>query len=210
MTQWTTTYSGLVSILEEYTEDDSTEFSSQVQGCINRAEERLLKDLDLSIFNKSNSTTTASGSSTTSKPVKTVPTLSIWFTAAAAPAIRKSHDFIQAYGGSGRPLYFFEDKDDIYWAPVPDDNYAIVVRQIARPTPLSASNTTNWLTDNVADLLLWASLVESEAFLLAPERVVEFQAYYAALLGAARGFWRENAQRQYEPVNPTPEPERTR
>lgn len=51
MAQFTTTYAGLVSLLQTYVEDTSTEYASAVQGCINRAEERILRDLDLAIWN---------------------------------------------------------------------------------------------------------------------------------------------------------------
>ena len=37
MAQWTNTYSGLVSALQDYVEDTSSEYSAAVQGAINRA-----------------------------------------------------------------------------------------------------------------------------------------------------------------------------
>ena len=138
------------------------------------------------------------------------PVISIFFPVAGIHAERRSYDYVKAYGGSGQPLYFYEDTDLIYWAPVPDSGYSANIRQMYRPSPLSASNTTNWLSTYAADLLLWASLVECEAFLIAPERVAEFEGKYAAALGPFRGTWRDAQTRTYEPVEPTPEPQRTR
>jgi hypothetical protein len=82
---------------------------------------------------------------------------------------------------------------------------------MVRPIPLSASNTTNWLTANAADALLYASLIESESFLISPERVSEFTGRYASLVGPLRAFWRQESQQSdYDPLEPTPQPHQTR
>jgi hypothetical protein len=62
----------------------------------------------------------------------------------------------------------------------------------------------------VAPLLLNAALVEAEKFLIAPERVAEFNAAYGQLLGPARARWREARGQAYEPVAPTPAPVKDR
>jgi hypothetical protein len=211
MSQWSTTYPGLIELLETYVEDGSTEFADAVQGCVNRAEMRILRDLDIAIFNVVTNTTTSSGTASIprSTSVKT-PIKSLYFTAASEHAQRRSREYIQAHGGSGRPLYYCEDDTDIHLAPTPDDAYACAITQIVWPTKLSTDDPTNWVSENAADLLLFASLIESERFLIAPERVAEFEQAYAALLGPTRAFWRENAQTGYEPIAPAPEPERTR
>lgn len=210
MAQWTTTYAGLIALLEDYVEDGSTEFTDAVQGCVNRAEERLLRDLDLSIFNAIATDTTVSGQDYITRSVTESPVHNVFFTAAAEHAQRRSREYIQSHGGSGRPTYYIDDATKIYFAPTPNAGYAVQITYVQRPTPLSASTSTNWLTQNAANLLLLASLIEAEQFLIAPERVAEFTAQYGALLGPARAFWRNNAQTAYEPVAPTPVPEKTR
>ena len=210
MAQWTTTYGALVDLLKVYVEDDSAEYQLAVTGCINRAEERILRDLDLSVFNVATSTTTSTSGATTSKPSQESPVHNILLTASGTHAERRSRDYVQAHGGSGRPLYFYDDQTLIYWAPVPDAAYAIDVMQIIRPQPLSESFAENWISRNAADLLLWASLIESESFLIAPERISEFDAKYASCLGPMRAAWRANMQTSYEPINPTPAPQQTR
>lgn len=210
MAQWTTTYAGLVSLIEDYVEDTSAEFTSAVQGCINRAEERVIRDLDLSIFNTTVSSTTSDGVSTYTKPWTDAPAVSVFFSGSLTFAERRTRAWVQAHGGSGVPQYFHETETTIFWAPVPDGGYAFTITYIDRPDALSASNTTNWLTRNVADLLLYAALVECESFLISPERVQEFEAKYAQILGPTRGFWRDQAQNQYEPIAPVAQPVQTR
>jgi hypothetical protein len=210
MAQYTATYDGLVSKMSSYTEDNSSEFTAEVNGMINRAEERIIRDLDLSLFNVTLSTATSAGVSTYSKGWTDSPVISIHFTDEGVFAQRRTRAFIQGHGGTGVPLYFHENQSTIYWAPTPDDAYAYTLTYVQRPTRLSSSTQTNWLTQNVGDLLLWASLIEAEAFLIAPERVQEFKQSYAENLGPIRAFWREQAQNTYEPIAPTAEPVRTR
>lgn len=210
MAQWTTTYSGLVDAVGDYTEDASSELSSHIQGMINRAEERVLRDLDITYFDDRRSVTTSSGIATLTKTSDMIQVQSVRFTDNNSFALRRNYDYVKLYGGSGRPLYFYDDESELIFAPVPDDTYACEVKYLSRPTPLSTSNETNWLTSNVATLLLYATLKEAEHFLVAPERVAEFEQSYASNLGPARALWRQDQGPNYEPVGKTATPERTR
>ena len=212
MAQWTTTYSGLVSALQDYVEDDTSEYASAVQGCINRAEERLFRDLDLSLFNEQTTTSTSTGVSSYTVGGGESPIQAIFCSAINGHLEPRPYAFIQDFslGAQGAPCYYFSDETELYLAPTPDATYSLVLTYCTRPTPLSVSNETNWFAHYAADALLWASLVESEAFLIAPERVSEFEANYAKVIGPMRANWRSNAQNDYEPINPTPTPTQTR
>lgn len=212
MAQFTTTYSGLLAKIQSYVEDTTTEFSNEAQGIINRSEERLLRDLDLSIFNTTTTTSTSGGTSTVSKGFTDAPVQSIFCTSANGGLEPRSRAYINdmGLGAQGVPLYYDEDQSTLYLAPVPDAAYTLSISYVLRPTPLSASSETNWITQHAADALLWAALVESEEFLIAPERKSEFENNYAKALGPLRAFWRSTPQISYEPVAPTPQPVQTR
>lgn len=212
MAQWTTTYSGLVSALQDYVEDQSSEYASAVQGCINRAEERLFRDLDLSIFNEQSTTATSSGVGTYTTGGGDSSIHSIFCATAKGNLEPRPYSFIQdmQLGSSGVPSYFFSDETELFLAPVPDATYSLILTYCMRPTPLSSGTETNWFAHHAADALLWAALVESEAFLISPERVAEFEANYAKTINPLRAIWRSNAQNDYEPINPTPTPTQTR
>lgn len=200
MAQWTTTYAGLVALLETYVEDTSDEFDGEAQGIINRAEERCLKDLDLSIWDADETASTVSGTATVTKPSAAHVLKGVFY--GSTPLLRRSRDFLDMYGGSGTPIYFHEAETKIKLAPVPNATLALTCKFLLRPSPLTSSNTTNWFTQNAADLLLNAALVESERFLIAPERVAEFEQNYSGLLNAARSHFRDAASQDYEPVPP--------
>jgi len=211
MAQYATNYTTLKTSVESYCEDDSSEFTAQFQNCVNRAEERIIRDIDLVVFNTVTSSTTSAGVATYSKGFTDAPVISINFPDGSDQfAERRSYAYIQAHGGTGVPRYFYENESTIYWAPTPDDAYAFNLTYIARPTKLSASNTTNWITRNASDLLLYATLIEAETFLIAPERAAEFEERYKSGLLPVRAFWRTQAQNTYEPINPTPLPAQTR
>ncbi len=212
MAQFTLTYSTLVSTVEDYVEDTSTEFVSALPGCINRAEERLFRDLDLVIWNETVSQSTSSGVATITKSFSESPVQSIWCAANYGVLDPKPRSWIQdlQLGANGVPCCFFEDDTDIILAPTPDSAYPIVITYAKRPTPLSGSQTTNWFSLNAADALLWATLIEAEQFLIAPERVPEFEAAYGKAIGPLRAYWRGVAQNMYEPIDPTPTPTQTR
>jgi hypothetical protein len=201
MAQWTTTYTGLLALLETYVEDTSDEFSDNVQGVVNRAEERCLRDLDLSLWTADQSISTAIGTATVTKPTAAHVLEALYY--GTTPLLRRAREFVDMYGGSGVPLYFHEEETRLRFAPVPDAVYALTAKFLNRFTPLSASNQSNWLTDKAADLLLNAALVEAERFLIAPERSKEFEATYAGLLNALRADYRDVAKRPYEPMQPT-------
>lgn len=206
MAQYTTTYTALVALLGTFTVDDSTEFTSNVQGIVGRAEERVLRDIDVSLFNISTQTSMSSGVQTISKSNMESPIRNIYLTAQNYHLLRRTRAYVESYGGSGIPLYYYDDQSLIYFAPTPDNAYSILINQMQRPLPLTISNQTNWISTYAADLLLWAALIESEVFLIAPERVQEYQSNYASALGPFRATWRDLAQNTYDVEKPTPQP----
>lgn len=213
MAQFTTTYSGLQSLVQEYCEDTSDEFVNNWQTLLNRAEDRCINDLDLSIWNRTTTTSTADGVQTVSKPTGADLIRTIRDTTNGRYLQRRTFDYVMEYGGSGAPLYYYEEETGtpkFYFAPTPDAVYTLSVRYLDRPSRLTGSNTTNWLTDNAASMLLYACLVEAEHFLIDPTRIQEFEAEYAKYTNSLRGQYRHTAQRDYEPLQPASTPIQTR
>lgn len=208
MAQWQTTYDGLIAQLALFTEDTSDEYTDNIQSFVNRGEERMLRDLDLSIWTSDQSVSTAIGTATVTKPTAAHVLKGVFY--GSTPLLRRAREFIDMYGGSGVPVYFHEEETRIRFAPVPDAVYALTAKFLNRPTPLSPSNQTNWFADKAADLLLNACLVESERFLIAPERSTEFEATYAGLLNSLRGHYRDVGAQDYEPLTPAANVAQTR
>jgi hypothetical protein len=59
-------------------------------------------------------------------------------------------------------------------APTPDQNYNMQINYILKPTQLSASNTTTYLSKEFPNGLLYACLVEAYGFLKGPMDMIQF------------------------------------
>src|SRR3990167_2951986 len=99
------------------------------------------------------------------------------------PVRRRSYSFCRAYNPNasttGRPLFWADAGDAQFLvAPSPSVAFEFELNYYERLAPLSASNTTNWLTDNCPQLLLYASLIESAPYLRDDERIAVWQAQY--------------------------------
>ncbi len=81
------------------------------------------------------------------------------------------------YGSSvtGKPRAYSLIGDEIQLAPVPDSTYTLEMAFYEKFTPLGDGTegtiTSNWLTNNAPDILLYGSLLEAEPFIKNDERV---------------------------------------
>ena len=81
---------------------------------------------------------------------------------------------------SGKPQYIAREGSNFIFGPYPDSAYSIRGIYYAKPAALSATNTANWLTQNAPSLLLFGALAEAAPFLKDDERVMIWEAKYAA------------------------------
>lgn len=106
-----------------------------------------------------------------------------------SPLWLRTYDYIRSYWPNtserGQPAYY-ADYNQTHWiiAPTPDDAYPFEVGYYERPEPLSDSNQTNWFTVYTPDLLLYASLLETPAYLKTDERTQVWQMFYDRAKGA--------------------------
>jgi hypothetical protein len=189
------TYAELTQNLQDWAEDDDTEFVGALDDLINLAEMRCWRDLDLSIFTSENTTVTADGVATAVKPVadlELVVTQSIYYDNAGERMWLelRSTDFVrdhQVIGATAPPRYYSEQTEtDWLLSPIPDAIYTLNARGVTRPTRLSSGNPTTWLSLHQDDLLFKACLAESEKFLKADDRVELWKTDYTDSLVIAK------------------------
>ena len=81
------------------------------------------------------------------------------------------------YGSSttGKPRAYTLIGDEIQLAPIPDSDYTVEMAFYEKFTALgdgtSGTVTTNWLTTNAPDILLYGALLEAEPFIKNDERI---------------------------------------
>ena len=76
---------------------------------------------------------------------------------------------------TGKPRAYSLIGDEIQLAPIPDSDYTVEMAFYEKFTPLgdgtSGTVTTNWLTTNAPDVLLYGALLEAEPFIKNDERI---------------------------------------
>jgi hypothetical protein len=66
--------------------------------------------------------------------------------------------------------------------PAPDDSYTAEVVYYAKITPLSDSNTSNWLLTLSPDIYLYGALMQSAPYLKDDERLVVWASVYQKMV----------------------------
>jgi len=87
-------------------------------------------------------------------------------------------DIEYPYSTTGIPKNFTIIGDEIQLKPVPNSADNLELAYFAKLAALSDINTTNWLTTNAPDLLLYGSLIEAEAFLVDDPRILVWKASF--------------------------------
>jgi hypothetical protein len=168
------TYGELKQAVQDYTENDETTFVNNIPLFIRLTEERILKSVQLNLFQKNQF-----GNMTTGNQYLAAPTdflapfsLSIDVGGDAEFLLFKDLDFVQTYTPDpttkGQPKYYAQfDVDNFILAPSPDANYTVDIHYLYRPTSLTAGadSGTSWLSENAEISLLYGSLIEAYTFM---------------------------------------------
>lgn len=155
----------------------STQFQNMLPAMIDTAEQRIYRELNLlSTIVTNSSSSTVSGNRNFTLPSSlgkfvTVVTINVITPAATAPdsGTRRQltpvdRTYLDAVWNSSTgatvPKHFaMNDQDTIIFGPWPDAAYRVEVVGTIRPTPLSSTNTTTFLTLYLPDLFIAASMV---------------------------------------------------
>ena len=195
------TYDELKQKIIDYTEVSSNVFTDTIlNGFINDAEFRILREVDSD--NNRRYVTANLIASTRFIDVPTdlliVRSAQIVDSDLADGSTDQNRDFLQFRDTSfmsefnptattGVPKYYSNwDETRIVVAPTPNATYTIQLNYILKPTGLSSTNTTTYLSTEFPNGLLYACLVEAYGFLKGP--VDMLQLYDKKYVEAVKGF----------------------
>lgn len=189
-------YADLVAELKTYKESTGSKFVAEIPQLIANAESRVLRDLDLTIFDQTatNITFTA-GSQNVTKPSGAMVILMLRYPVTAtqyAQLRMRTLEYIDDYAPdsavTGTPLFYAELNDTtLKVAPaVATTKTTGICRYVKRPDGLSSTVGSTWLGSNVGDLLLYAGLMASEEWDVNDERVAVWKSEYDARLTTAK------------------------
>ena len=201
------TYDELVTKIRAYTEvDENVLTSTIIDGFIQDAEFRLVRDVDSDNNRRYATSSTTNGQKFLDMPSNILIIRSAQisdqgnFDAGSTRTFLEKRDtsFISEYnstGATGQPKYYANwDENTIAFAPIPDDAYAVQINYILKPTGLSSTTTTTYLSEEFPNGLLYACLVEAYGYLKGPADML--QLYEQKYTQSVQGFLTEQVGRR--------------
>ena len=165
---------------------DRSDLTARIPDFITLAEARLNRDLRIRPMEVRSTMETTSGQQYFNLPGGYIQMRNIQLnTNPTAPLEYITPEMLdRLYGSSatGKPRAYSLIGDEIQLAPIPDSAYTLEMAFYEKFTALgdgtSGTVTSNWLTINAPDILLYGSLMEAEPFIKNDERIaVWLQAY---------------------------------
>jgi len=113
------------------------------------------------------------------------------------PAARSVVDMVYPSAVSsncGQPQFFARVSDtQLILGPAPDQPYGLEMQATIRPAPLSASNSSTWLTQNVPELMTAACMISAAGYMRDfgaqsdnPQMAQSWEGQYKALMATAQ------------------------
>lgn len=177
------TYGQLKQAIQDYVDYDETTFVDNIPLFIRMAEERILKQVQLSLFTKNATASVFASGQYVTLPTDFLAPFSLSLTGTDGDKfflLFKDPSFVQEYNPdpttTGAPVYFSQfDVDNLVLAPTPDADYTAELHYFYRPdsiTTLSNDGTT-WLSINGEMALLYGALLEANIFLKGEQDVMQ-------------------------------------
>lgn len=158
---------------------DRSDLTANIPDFISLAEIRINRDLRIRSMETRSSATTTKGDRYIKLPTDYLQMRNIQLnTNPVTPLEFISLEMLDRLYGSdtqGKPTAYSIVGEEFQVAPIPDDDYAIEVAYYKSFSTLGDGSgttvTSNWLTTNAPDVLLYASLLEAEPFIKNDERI---------------------------------------
>ena len=206
----TMTYSSLTQDLKDWMENDGTEFSNETDNFIGLSEQRIVRDIDPQAFTTSAYSSFNVNDRFVSKPTDALIIRHILYLDSDSKRNfleKKTDEFIYDYwptsATTGTPKYWTDYNDtELLVAPTPSAALTIEMSYVQRLDTLSSSNTTNWLTINAQELLLFGSLMEACTFSKNREDLQIYSQRYKAAVDSINNQTRRRRRDDYNaPAN---------
>ena len=179
------------AVLEWCGEDSADTLASKFDYILTAAQTRVQRDLELDIFIGTQNSALTSGDNAVAIPSDFIELASFYIIVGTEriPLLHRAYGWVIDYepdtSVTGQPKYWAVDNNGaMIVSPKPNSGYSYNMRYHKRIDNLSASNTSNWISVNVPDLLLFACLEEAEIFLHEGQqgRVGMWQGKYNSIL----------------------------
>ena len=180
-----TDYSDLTDNVRNYTETSTSVLSNTIiQPFIESVEDKLRRTVDLNYYRKYDTATL-----TVNNPFLPLP--SDWEATRYVQLIDGSDDrtfliqkdisFMNEYAvdrtsaGAATPKYYaMWDQDTHYLAPTPNAALTVELAYTSKPTGLSSTTTSTWVSQNAPNVLLYGCILEALGYLKGPADMIQY------------------------------------
>ena len=169
------TFAELKTAIQDYTEYDESGFVTNLPVFIRQAEERILKNVQLSFFRKNATGLFSSGNKYLACPTDFLAPYSLSFINSSSEHVFlefKDPNFVQTMNPNasttGAPRFYAQfDVDNFIIGPTPNDNLNAELHYFYRPASLTAGadGGTTWLSTNADVALLYGCLLEAYIYM---------------------------------------------
>ena len=193
------TYAELVQKIRDYTEVSSNVLTDTIiNGFIEDAEFRILREVDSDNNRRYATANLVVNTRFIDTPDNLLVVRSAQIVDSDGTALADNRDFLQyrdtnfmaefnPVGSTGVPKYYgYWDEKTLVFAPTPDATYTVQLNYILKPSGLSSTNTSTYLSLQFPNGLLYACLVEAYGFLKGPLDML--QHYDKKYVEAVKGF----------------------
>ena len=216
------TYSYLKTDIINTIENDSTEFSDQISYFVQRAESRIMKELDDVALDTYTTITLTAGNPVVSLPDGALVVRNVNFTTNASvvtPLLQRTYEYAIDYWNKptsvGTPRYYARKTNtQIYIVPTPTSTLTGEVQYTKQPLALASATdtsatTSNYFSESCYNALFNACMIEANYFIKDFQVVQAWEATYKnsidALRNQARRTRRDDMETPTSPAGgPTP------
>lgn len=184
-------YLYLVDDITQACENDGTEFQTYITKMVNRAEERMTRDLDDYGLVTYTSVAISADNNIVTLPAGTRVIKNFTVTLGASgksPILQRTDEFINDYwpdaaSTTDTPVYYARrDNTTIMIAPTTNQTYDAEIVHVNKPVALTTATPNNYFSDFCYDALFNASMVEAMMFMKDYPTAQLFEQRYAQSL----------------------------
>tara|TARA_R100000734_G_C3260394_1_gene59263 strand:+ start:17 stop:667 length:651 start_codon:yes stop_codon:yes gene_type:complete len=178
------TYLQLKDAVKAYTEYEETSFVNNIPLFIRLSEERILKNVQLSLFRKNATAQTSNTVQYIKVPSDFLAPFSLSLTGTDGDKFFvdfKDPSFVQSYTPdpttTGLPKYYCVfDVDNFLMAPTPNAAFTAELHYYYRPESLTAGSDsgTSWLSENAEMTLLYGALIEAYIYMKGEQDIMTY------------------------------------
>ena len=194
-------FNSLVSAVVETTENDGSEFLGALPNMIQRAQDKMMNDLDDQGLVSYASVAVSSGTAEVSVPSggEIIKTFTIEVSGARTQLKHRPYEYMLDYwpvsASTGTPRYYgFKTNTEIRVAPTPSATVDSQIGFIAQITTIPSASPTNYFTQHCQNALFFATMIEASLFMKSFNTTQAWQQEYQGEIERLRNRARRSRQ----------------